>query len=64
MVAERVPPINAMSKAGQHQAPIRAGILSSNDNTETINEFLSSFAILGLYIITFTSTVLYLRRSL
>ena len=36
-----------MSKAGQHQAPIRAGILSSNDRIETINEFLSSFAILG-----------------
>ena len=37
----------AITRAGQHQAPIKAGILSISERIDTISEFLSSFAILG-----------------
>ena len=39
----------AITRAGQHQAPIKAGILSISERIDTISEFLSSFAILGFY---------------
>ena len=45
----RVPPIRATRRAGQHQAPMRAGILRSIERTDTMREFLSSLAIFGFY---------------
>lgn len=44
--------MTAITRAGQHQAPIKAGILSISERIDTISEFLSSFAILGFYGIT------------
>ena len=48
-LAVREPPINTTSKAGQHHAPIRAGILIAIERIETISEFLSLFAIAGFF---------------
>ena len=48
-LAVREPPITTTSRAGQHHAPIRAGILIAIERIETISEFLSLFAIAGFF---------------
>lgn len=54
----------AITRAGQHQAPIKAGILSISERIDTISEFLSSFAILGFYNINIKKNTTYRRGCL